>query len=651
VLDYTCCASGGSVTRGDGLPGNQPHELPHGRAATLASTAVSQVPRRGADEKPKVGLALSGGGFRASFFHIGVLARLAEFDILRDVEVLSTVSGGSIVGALYYLRVKNLLETTKDVEITRKHYVDLVRKLEEDFRYATDRNIRSLTFANPVKNFRMASPRYSRSDRLGDIYDRLLYKPAWKDKDLALDDEARSDRQLPKGWLSEARIPMRLLKVHPLGDPNRADFDPAVHNETRKAKVPVLMINATSLNSGHAWRFEASRMGEPPPIEPRLREVVEDIDKNVRYARGRYQELTPKRQNFSLGTAVAASACVPSLFHPLSISGLYDGSCVQLVDGGVYDNQGVQALFDTECTHLLLSDAAGQMDDLPNPVTRVPAVAGRSISIYGDSLRDGQLVRAKEPQRAAAVMHLRKGLHPKVVHPRRAQGQAVERNERTRPDSMTDFGVHQEVQEALSNIRTDLDSFTEVEAWSLALDGYRMTSATVEHTPRIDDLIKNRARANENAWNFGVLGPELQNPSPTFMRHLQGARKRFFKPSALVRGLEHAPKILAWLLLAATLFWRREDVRSGALPVWAVLVALVVVAGYLFMGTRLLPRLLSGFLPSFVAPLVLAIPLWLLSLAVLATNRLFLAMGKAHRVIATTAKRRAPEAPRLPAQP
>ena len=42
----------------------------------------------------KVGLALSGGGFRASLYHIGVLAKLAELDLLRHVEVLSCVSGG-----------------------------------------------------------------------------------------------------------------------------------------------------------------------------------------------------------------------------------------------------------------------------------------------------------------------------------------------------------------------------------------------------------------------------------------------------------------------------------------------------------------------------------------------------------------------------
>src|SRR5262249_34311358 len=57
----------------------------------------------------KVGLALSGGGFRASFFHLGVLARLAELDVLRHVEVLSCVSGGSIVGAAYYLMLRRMI--------------------------------------------------------------------------------------------------------------------------------------------------------------------------------------------------------------------------------------------------------------------------------------------------------------------------------------------------------------------------------------------------------------------------------------------------------------------------------------------------------------------------------------------------------------
>ena len=48
----------------------------------------------------KIGLALSGGGYRAAAFHIGVMARLAKDKLLEDFEAISTVSGGSIAIAL-----------------------------------------------------------------------------------------------------------------------------------------------------------------------------------------------------------------------------------------------------------------------------------------------------------------------------------------------------------------------------------------------------------------------------------------------------------------------------------------------------------------------------------------------------------------------
>ena len=77
----------------------------------------------------RIGLALSGGGFRASLYHLGVLAKLAELDLLRHVEYLSCVSGGAIVGAAYYLAVRELLQKTSDAEITRDDYVALVAKV------------------------------------------------------------------------------------------------------------------------------------------------------------------------------------------------------------------------------------------------------------------------------------------------------------------------------------------------------------------------------------------------------------------------------------------------------------------------------------------------------------------------------------------
>jgi NTE family protein len=52
-------------------------------------------------EPPTIGLALSGGGSRAIAFHLGCLRALHDLGILSCVKVLSTVSGGSVIGALY----------------------------------------------------------------------------------------------------------------------------------------------------------------------------------------------------------------------------------------------------------------------------------------------------------------------------------------------------------------------------------------------------------------------------------------------------------------------------------------------------------------------------------------------------------------------
>jgi NTE family protein len=49
----------------------------------------------------KIGLALSGGGARAMAFHLGCLRALHELGVLERVSLLSTVSGGSVIGAMY----------------------------------------------------------------------------------------------------------------------------------------------------------------------------------------------------------------------------------------------------------------------------------------------------------------------------------------------------------------------------------------------------------------------------------------------------------------------------------------------------------------------------------------------------------------------
>jgi hypothetical protein len=49
---------------------------------------------------PGIALALSGGGFRATLFHLGALWRLNELGLLARLRIVTSVSGGSIAAAM-----------------------------------------------------------------------------------------------------------------------------------------------------------------------------------------------------------------------------------------------------------------------------------------------------------------------------------------------------------------------------------------------------------------------------------------------------------------------------------------------------------------------------------------------------------------------
>ena len=55
-----------------------------------------------------VGLSLSGGGIRSATFCLGVVQCLAEYGVLKDVDYLSTVSGGGYLGAFLSSRLNPL---------------------------------------------------------------------------------------------------------------------------------------------------------------------------------------------------------------------------------------------------------------------------------------------------------------------------------------------------------------------------------------------------------------------------------------------------------------------------------------------------------------------------------------------------------------
>ncbi len=305
-----------------------------------------------ATAEPKLGLALSGGGHRAAFFHIGVLAGLAELGLLRPVQVISTVSGGSIVGALYYLHVKNLLETKPDAEIGDEDYVEIVAAVEREYRKASEANVRGRGFSSLRANIEMAKPSYSRTDRVAEVYERHFYAGVWGNR--------------PRRG---GRIAMRDLLIAPAG--HVGDFNPDRHNPARRAPVPILLLESTTLNTGHNWRFEAMYMGEPD----RQGELQSDVDKNTILARTAWTALPESRRDFPLGAAVASSAAFPGGFPPMQIHGLYPDLVVELTDGGVHDNQGIEGLLDRACTHVVISDGSGQMPDVAEAVVADPGGA------------------------------------------------------------------------------------------------------------------------------------------------------------------------------------------------------------------------------------------------------------------------------------
>lgn len=124
-------------------------------------------------------LAFSGGGTRAAALAYGVLEALARIDIpgfahsltsststgspslLDEVDVISSVSGGSFTAAYYGLHKDGIFEDFTERFLTR--------------------NInRALLFRvlSPINWFRLASPRFGRSELAAEYYDQILFDDA-----------------------------------------------------------------------------------------------------------------------------------------------------------------------------------------------------------------------------------------------------------------------------------------------------------------------------------------------------------------------------------------------------------------------------------------------------------------------------------------
>lgn len=83
------------------------------------------------EDKPKIALTFSGGGYRAATFHLGALSylhtiKLGESTLLDHVVALSTISGGTITGLRYMLG----LTRGESVNDIFKHLYDFFTKID-----------------------------------------------------------------------------------------------------------------------------------------------------------------------------------------------------------------------------------------------------------------------------------------------------------------------------------------------------------------------------------------------------------------------------------------------------------------------------------------------------------------------------------------
>jgi NTE family protein len=274
------------------------------------------------ENKTRLGLALSGGGYRAAAFHLGTLNKLHELGILKEVDVLSTISGGSITGTSFCLegqfdyfpfqeRMKRVLTTNSIIGYVLRSREFLLPAL---LILAIILLIIGLQFTEfPFLSLVLFSAL---------VWVLLKYQfnilPISRVIERAYDTYFYSGRTLP-------------------------DLPPR----------PLMAVGSSNLQTGRPFTFSQNHMGDsgyealPDPI--------------LFHTNG-----------FPISRAVAASSCVPFAFTPVVIAKQFfvDASnytliSPKLIDGGVYDNQGIQKLTQLKsryaCNTIIISDAGSKM--------------------------------------------------------------------------------------------------------------------------------------------------------------------------------------------------------------------------------------------------------------------------------------------------
>jgi predicted acylesterase/phospholipase RssA len=412
------------------------------------------------------------------------------------VEVLSCVSGGSIVGACYWLKLRQRL--LKSEPMRHESYVELVRELISHFQDAVRANLRGQIqphVARVIWRFLNDERGILDPEKAADALEEYFYRPLWP-----VDGPIQMDQLVFKPADHDAALT------------GSEAFNPGKHNWLRAHKVPALILNATTVNTGHAWRFTPTWMGEAPWS------IHESADSIPRLEWSMYDK--DVGWQIRLSRAVAASACVPIVFAPLRIGQYYgQGIEVSLIDGAVHDNQGSVSLLASGCNVIIVSDACAQLMLEPAPV---PGLKGlrtstwRFVNTLMERVRLANFADLESRRRSGLLrgltfLHMKAGLDADVIRLHFS-------NEASSLEStpLSPSGVRKDFQRALAELRTDLDVFTTDEANGLMACGYQMASKGLDRElPKLQRVWRAAPRAD---WPFQEMLAEITSLATTTAR-------------------------------------------------------------------------------------------------------------------------------------
>lgn len=229
----------------------------------------------------EIGIALSGGGFRATLFHVGAFRRLVELGMLGKIGRISSISGGSI-----------------------------------------------------------------NAGRLAQVWDRLAADPTVANYEALVGQPLRAFCR--RSIDARAAIEGLLSPFTSAGAEVEQEYSRHVVDKRldQLPDSPVFVINATNLQTGRSFRFTKKYMGD-------------------------YRIGLIDRPTLPIARAVAASSAFPPILSPVVIKDPGEFRFVEgadlhgnpaysrklfLTDGGVYDNLGLETVWN-RCSTILVSDA------------------------------------------------------------------------------------------------------------------------------------------------------------------------------------------------------------------------------------------------------------------------------------------------------